>query len=656
MATRRPIVLVSGVQSELPVGDNIDGALYQGQQVIAGSGLVGGGLFTTNPRLDVALATNSSGLYFTGDNKLGFNGQGLITLASNPSGVYYKPNNTLGFDGRGDNIQVLASGVGAVYRTIQDKSRDIVSVRDFGAVGDGVTNDTAAIQAALDSGANCVHIPAGSYRITGITVPSTVLEIRGIGKPTINVVAATNAVGFTVVQYYTRIYNLIIKSTGTNVDGLNTKGVVFGSDTTAAGYCWAESLELWNFSSRGIQVKQSIYMGLADIVCRSCYYGISIETANSIPTTTTSIDRCYITGSVRAINLSSCVVGTLKDCVLEYSGDSVTSDGALHIISGRNIAVINSYFEANGRNRVITNGSATFINVELGTAPSPDIINQSGLSASDRGFTTLLNSGVITRKNVIEEVGGKWSVVKSDSVTSIINCFDSGILAVGSDIDNGFHEFRKSGGSETTPITAFTTSSSNYPATIYQVTGAGGNGAATALILGKSSVTSRSINAGGTINASGADYAEYMEKAGDFVIAKGDICGVSADGLLTQKYAEAVSFAVKSTNPSYVGGDTWGNEDVIGKRPDASDSDAVAQWEADLEAARQKVDRIAFAGQVPVNVFGAIPGEYIVPVNDGDLIKGIPISDPTFEQYRAAVGKVIAIEPDGRARIIVKAI
>jgi hypothetical protein len=44
------------------------------------------------------------------------------------------------------------------------------NARDFGAKGDGVTDDTAAIQRALDSiqgGSGVVHLPAGSYRITG---------------------------------------------------------------------------------------------------------------------------------------------------------------------------------------------------------------------------------------------------------------------------------------------------------------------------------------------------------------------------------------------------------------------------------------------------------------------------------------------------------
>ena len=48
----------------------------------------------------------------------------------------------------------------------------IANVLDFGAVGDGITDDTAAIQAAINSSANSIYIPEGDYVITGITIPS----------------------------------------------------------------------------------------------------------------------------------------------------------------------------------------------------------------------------------------------------------------------------------------------------------------------------------------------------------------------------------------------------------------------------------------------------------------------------------------------------
>jgi hypothetical protein len=53
--------------------------------------------------------------------------------------------------------------------------RDTVSVKDFGAVGDGVTNDTAAIQLAL-AASDQVLFPEGRYAVSSFSINSKALE------------------------------------------------------------------------------------------------------------------------------------------------------------------------------------------------------------------------------------------------------------------------------------------------------------------------------------------------------------------------------------------------------------------------------------------------------------------------------------------------
>lgn len=72
---------------------------------------------------------------------------------------------------------------GAVSRTVQDKLLESVSVKDFGAVGDGVADDTAAIQRALDTGF-IAYAPAGNYKITAPLVLVAGGGLCGCGEKT----------------------------------------------------------------------------------------------------------------------------------------------------------------------------------------------------------------------------------------------------------------------------------------------------------------------------------------------------------------------------------------------------------------------------------------------------------------------------------------
>jgi len=268
----------------------------------------------------------------------------------------------------------------------------------------------------------------------------------------------------------------------------------------------------------------------------------------------------------------------------------------------------------------------------------------------------------------------------------------------------------RSSTSEGTPLVSVRDGSGVEAVSIYVARGSPPNAAGSALKINGQSVTSRSISAGGTINASGADYAEYEYRREDCrAFAKGDIVGFDADGLLTDRYDLALAFGVKSTNPNLVGGDTWAEN--VGPRPvepvyvdpdiprppapdfkgcDGLESNerqaafdkalteyeaalaahrtawearemvpyraALAAFEAELEKARQRVERIAYCGKCPVNVTGAKPGDWIVPARaeDGSITAYIANnSGLSFEMFRVAVGQVRRILPDGRAEIAV---
>jgi hypothetical protein len=90
MVVRRPLVLVSGLVSELPSGDSAL-AGTSATEIVAGSGLDGGGPISSIPRLDVSLAPNPSGIIFV-DGALANDGvayaEAELALASGSEGAY----------------------------------------------------------------------------------------------------------------------------------------------------------------------------------------------------------------------------------------------------------------------------------------------------------------------------------------------------------------------------------------------------------------------------------------------------------------------------------------------------------------------------------------------------------------------------------------
>jgi hypothetical protein len=309
--------------------------------------------------------------------------------------------------------------------------------------------------------------------------------------------------------------------------------------------------------------------------------------------------------------------------------------------------------------------------VGIGTSSPSSILNIVDTSANNTTLTLGVQGEVPTIKAggsntdlQLEAVGSGGFIDFVTNGTSKMKVMPDGDVFIGTNTGTGFTNASRIKGPSTTENTEIISIDGGveYSGFFKAVSGANYNGNACGMVIGRNTSSLRSINAGGTINATGTDYAEYMFKAIEDNIAKGDIVGINIEGKLTNIFDDSISFVVKSTDPSYVGGDTWGNSDSIGKEPrieegqtDEEYEQLKAEYQVKLEGVRAKVDRIAFSGQVPCNITGANVGDYIIPIElENGKIGGQAVTNPTFEQYQISVGKVWKIMEDGRAWIAVK--
>ena len=128
-------------------------------------------------------------------------------------------------------VEYDPQGAGAVQTTVQTKLRETVSVKDFGAVGDGIANDSAAIQLALNSipaSGGKINFPKGTYLLKDIDI----IDKEGIsidfGDSTINIAAGA--------QYAFKMENTspLFKRGGI------WENATFGTGSASVGLIWID--------------------------------------------------------------------------------------------------------------------------------------------------------------------------------------------------------------------------------------------------------------------------------------------------------------------------------------------------------------------------------------------------------------------------------
>lgn len=202
----------------------------------------------------------------------------------------------------------LQAGTGGTTRTWLAKEQERFSVKDFGATGDGTTNDTAAIQAAFDAavaaGGGIVFFPRATsfYKtIAKLTINVSALSTRYQGAlwlmgegPSLSLIKNT-ALADAIIEYTgnTAQVEAYVRVSGLRLLG-NNVGSSVGLKVTAAAYVWIDhcTTEGLDFGFDATDIEQASFR---DVNLRYNAHGCRFNGASSVTDANSILfDNCTI--------------------------------------------------------------------------------------------------------------------------------------------------------------------------------------------------------------------------------------------------------------------------------------------------------------------------------------------------------------------------
>jgi hypothetical protein len=294
---------------------------------------------------------------------------------------------TIGASANQIGVHFIATGVGTgtgtaqLSRTVQNRLQDAISVKDFGAVGDGTTNDTATIQLALNSSA-AVFFPEGTYKITSALTLNAGNSIYGFNAATINQTGTNvNAISANAIDNLF-INGLKFQGTNTGTGITNSNGLFFNNcSNVTVSNCVFDG---FGSSSDGAAI--NFYVDCTDLLIENNYItgGIGGGTGSDILVYSNS-GKCIITNnqclSTNSQGIFTNATAGLGECIIT---GNICKNHSRH-------GIIGAYNSSGDLNTVISN----------------NICMDNGWSGIYWPVTSGIGNSVVISNNVVNGCGGE---------------------------------------------------------------------------------------------------------------------------------------------------------------------------------------------------------------------------------------------------------
>lgn len=256
----------------------------------------------------------------------------------------------------------------------------VINVLDYGAIGNGIADDTAAITAAVTaaSAGSTVYFPVGTYKVTsGITDGGKAIMFAGQSNGSV-----ITGGGFAILSLTTEFSSaqdlkIVASSYSANTIGIDVANGTSGVDNFTIRRCSIYGFFQYPYVGKGIRMYFGIKGAIHDCVIQFWDRGLSFEAVNI---NTKPNANSIFANKIRQ-NITGVYVDTVDDLYLAHN-TLESNETCLHSVgmSGASTYVMatNNHFEAtsgsNPINVLLANTSFhSYANVYYGANPNCDI-------------------------------------------------------------------------------------------------------------------------------------------------------------------------------------------------------------------------------------------------------------------------------------------